>query len=136
MFKKNRIASNLTVWLFVIGFVQSHPHHGVHPPPATSPNTILETSQLPLATSGQGDLTFRVAFTGTHLPPGAVSVLNSAHGGFAVDRREGKGQVYFALPGAGIIKISSDLQSTELLKTSTLVKNANMHNTTMCRVEH
>ncbi len=129
--KKNQVAFNLTVWLLAIGFVQSHPHDGVHPHTSTPRHTILETNQIPPATSGQGDLKFRVVFTGSHLPPDAISVLNSAHGGFAIDRREGKGQVYFALPGAGIIKISADLQSTKLLESSTLIKNANMHNTTI-----
>ena len=31
----------------------------------------------------------------------------SAHGGFAVDRRDGKGETYFALPGAGLLRLSA-----------------------------
>ena len=61
-------------------------------------------------TSGQGDYKFKVVYKGSHLPQEAQAVLEKAHGGFAIDRRDGKGEVYFALPGAGIIQISSDLE--------------------------
>ncbi len=61
----------------------------------------------PAKKSGQGEYQFRVAYTAAHLPAETAPVLVNAHGGFAVDRREGKGETYFALPGAGIIKISA-----------------------------
>ena len=62
------------------------------------------------ATSGQGKYKFKVVYKGSHLPQEAQAVLEKAHGGFAVDRRDGKGEVYFALPGAGIIQVSSELR--------------------------
>src|SRR5437899_4452580 len=40
----------------------------------------------------------------------AQKVLVNAHGGFAVDRRPGHDETYFALPGAGILQISADLK--------------------------
>lgn len=84
-----------------------------------------------MGTSGQGKMTFRVLYTSSHLPPEAQSVLKDAHGGFAVDRRPGKGETYFALPGAGIIQISADLKTTRMLPTSPEMKDTNMHNATI-----
>lgn len=70
-------------------------------------------------------------YTAQHLPPEAVKVLTAAHGGFGIDRRPGKGEVYFALPGAGIIQISGDLKKTRLLDTAENVKKTNLHNSTV-----
>jgi hypothetical protein len=80
-------------------------------------------------TSGQGKLRFRVKHTSSILPSEAQgAVLKAAHGGFAVDRRKGKGETYFALPGAGILQISADLASVKLLPTDEGMKKTNMHN--------
>ncbi|HXA07957.1 MAG TPA: hypothetical protein VNY30_24085 [Bryobacteraceae bacterium] len=81
--------------------------------------------------SGQGKMRFRVLYTSGHLPAEAQKVLTSAHGGFAVDVRPGKGETYFALKGAGIIQISGDLKSTRLLDTAAEMKDTNLHNTTI-----
>ncbi|MBI3667583.1 MAG: hypothetical protein HY236_15375 [Acidobacteria bacterium] len=81
--------------------------------------------------SGQGKMRFRVLYTSDHLPAEAQKVLTAAHGGFAIDLRPGKGETYFALKGAGIIQISSDLKSTRLLSTPAEMKDTNLHNTTI-----
>ncbi len=81
--------------------------------------------------SGQGKMRFKVLYTASQLPEEALKVLASAHGGFAVDRREGKGETYFALPGAGIIRISADLKGIRPLETPAEMKNANLHSTTI-----
>ena len=83
--------------------------------------------------SGQGKMTFKVLYTSSHLPAEAQkeAVLKAAHGGFAVDRRPGKGETYFALPGAGIIKISADMKSTKMLATDPEMRDTNMHNATI-----
>jgi hypothetical protein len=78
--------------------------------------------------SGQGSMRFRVLATASELPEAAIKVLTNAHGGFAVDRRERHGEVYFALPGAGILRISSDLKTIDLLDTSPKMKDVNLHN--------
>ncbi len=78
--------------------------------------------------TGQAPMRFKLFKGRDILPAEAQAVLVNAHGGFAVDRREGKGEVYFALPGAGILKIASDLKSVQLLETPPEIKNANMHN--------
>jgi hypothetical protein len=81
--------------------------------------------------SGQGKMRFRVLYTSERLPEEARKVLSEAHGGFAVDRRPGKGETYFALRGAGILQISADLRSIRTLNTPEPMKNVNLHDTTI-----
>ena len=81
--------------------------------------------------SGQGALTFRVLYGRGHLPDPARAALESAHGGFAVDRRPGQGEIYFALPGAGILRIASDLEKVEMVGTPAEMRETNLHNTTI-----
>jgi len=81
--------------------------------------------------SGQGKMRFRVLVTSDRLPEEARKVLASAHGGFAVDRRPGRGEAYFALPGAGILQISADLRTIRAMATPESMKNVNLHNTTI-----
>lgn len=83
------------------------------------------------STSGNGNLKFRVLYRSDHLPAEAQAVLTKAHGGFAVDTRPGKGETYFALPGAGIIQISADLKTTRMIPTPTEAKETTLHNTTI-----
>lgn len=94
------------------------------------PLWLSAAEEAPVAdkVSGQGALKFRVFSTGAILPGEAGPVLVKAHGGFAVDRRAGKGEVYFALPGAGIIKINPDLKSSVLVPTPAEVRDTNLHN--------
>lgn len=92
-----------------------------------------ETAAAPAGTvaeavSGQGALKFRVFAVSDRLPAEAVKVLKDAHGGFAVDRRNGHGEIYFGLPGAGIIKLSGDLKTATLLDTTPEVRDTNLHN--------
>lgn len=95
----------------------------------TDTTTSSEEASAPV--TGEGDLTFRVLHTRSILPDTAQAVLEEAHGGFAVDRREGRGQTYFALPGAGIFRISADLGSVRRLDTPDALMNGNLHNTTI-----
>ena len=81
--------------------------------------------------SGQGKMRFRVFSTSEQLPEEARKVLVSAHGGFAVDHRVGREETYFALPGAGILQISSDLKRIRSIETSPDMKGVNLHNTTV-----
>jgi hypothetical protein len=74
---------------------------------------------------------FKLLFTSDQLPEEAKKVLVSAHGGFAVDHRPGKEETYFALPGAGILQISSDMKTIKLLETAAPMKGVNLHNTTV-----
>jgi hypothetical protein len=79
--------------------------------------------------TGQGALKFRVLLTAANLPEAARKVLASAHGGFAVDRRPGTGDTYFALPGAGILRLGADMGQVALVATAPEMKDTNLHNT-------
>ena len=79
--------------------------------------------------SGTGALRFRVLLTSASLPEEARRVLVSAHGGFAVDHRPGKEETYFALPGAGILRLGADLKQVALVPTAAEMKDTNLHNT-------
>lgn len=81
--------------------------------------------------TGEGELKFEILRTSKDLPEPAMKGLDAAHGGFAVDRRPGKGEIYFALPQVGIIRIASDLATIEVLPTDADMAAANMHNTTI-----
>lgn len=107
-----------------------HPHLHETPAVAAAPAPLAQ-AEGDVKTSGQGDLKFRLFATSANLPPEAVQVLVKAHGGFGVDHREGKGEVYFALPGAGIIQLSPDLKQSTLIPTDPAVRDTNMHNTTV-----
>jgi len=74
---------------------------------------------------------FRVLYRSDRLPEEARKVLVKAHGGFAVDRRPGKGETYFGLPGAGILQISADLRTIRILPTAPAMKEVNLHDTTL-----
>jgi len=79
--------------------------------------------------TGQGAMKFKVLYTSDHLPPEARKVLTDAHGGFAVDRRPGQEETYFALPGAGIVQISADFKTISMVETPDEMRKINLHDT-------
>src|SRR2546426_1724400 len=91
-------------------------------PAQATPAANVPTVPAP-GISGQGMMRFKVLYTSDLLPEDAKKVLTSAHRGFAVDRREGRGETYFALPGAGILQISGDLKAIRLIETPAEMKN-------------
>lgn len=99
---------------------------------ATSIVPVLEStvSQGP-AETGQRPYSFWVYEEGATLPDSLEQPLRNAHGGFAVDHRPGRGQTYFALPGAGVLRLSADLRRVDLLETAAPMRDTNLHNTTL-----
>jgi len=81
--------------------------------------------------SGQGAMKFKLLYDSHHLPEQAQAVLVKAHGGFVVDRRPGKEETYFALPGVGILRLSADLTRVTILPTAEAMKNVNLHGTSL-----
>lgn len=89
---------------------------------------------------GHGEFLFEVTMTSEDLPARVFepnpfdererSILECAHGGFAFDYREGKGEVYWFLQGAGILRIKADRSAVELLDTDPAMRDLNMHNAT------
>lgn len=62
--------------------------------------------------------------------PGAVRPHEvDLHGGFAIDSREGYGQIYYGMPGCGILRIDADLQKQELIKLPDELRPLNFHST-------
>ena len=106
------------------------PHPGGGSPSSSATPPGANADRAP-GISGQGEMKFRVLYTSERLPPEARKVLVNAHGGFAVDRRAGKEQTYFALPGAGILQVSSDLKTISLVDTPDEMRNLNLHDTTI-----
>lgn len=126
-------------YLFLLGIVviafgpiaHAHPGH-VHETPSgtislAQADANAAAKSVPGVT-GQGDLKFKLLYRSDFLPAEAVAVLKKAHGGFAVDRRKGKGEVYFALPGAGIVELSGDLKRSQMIATPPAMKDTNLHN--------
>lgn len=133
MLHRTRFAS----FIMIVGLslsavsVSAHDHHKFLPMSLKPMRASAGAPARPAANSGvsgEGKMKFKVLYTSQHLPPEAVKVLTAAHGGFAIDRRAGKGETYFALPGAGIIQISADLKKTRMLETAEDVKKTNLHN--------
>src|SRR2546430_11572769 len=124
-----RIAATALVALAATASLSAHPHPRLPPSqetPTPPPGTIAPGAK---GVSGQGALRFRVVLTSASLPEEARKVLVSAHGGFAVDHRPGKEETYFALPGAGILRLGADLKQIALVPTASEMKGTNLHNT-------
>ncbi|HTG62723.1 MAG TPA: hypothetical protein VMG63_25365 [Terriglobia bacterium] len=117
----------------ILSAAQAHGHQA----PRDASTSTAQASEAPgtkpgpvPGISGQGKMRFRLLYSSDHLPEAARKVLPSAHGGFAVDRRPGRGEIYFALPGAGILQISADLKTVRMIETPDVMKKVNLHNTT------
>lgn len=100
---------------------------------------VAAAAPILMGVSGQRDLTFEVIATNKDLPkkvweanPFAKKrkILDCAHGGFAYDHREGKGEVYWFLQGAGAMRINKDRTKIDLLETDPKMVKFNMHNAT------
>jgi len=112
--------------------VLAHPHHlkpTEAPQEAAAPAPPGIVDPAAKGVSGQGALRFRVLLTSAGLPEEARRALASAHGGFGVDHRPGKGDTYFALPGAGILRLDADMKQVALVATPPDMKDANLHGT-------
>jgi len=126
----------LTALVLAEGEAFAHPRHAkplAALPQATAapPAPLGKISPGAKGVTGQGALRFRVLVTSASLPEAARKVLTSAHGGFAVDKRPGKGDTYFALPGAGILRVDPTMEHVTLVPTAPEMKDTNLHNTTI-----
>lgn len=122
------------LFAFVVSPAVAHDDGSTHPvahtalPAEDAPTRTAEEEAD--RTSGQGEWVFRLHSGLSRLPEGAGKFLRGAHGGFAVDRR-GKGDVYFALKGCGIIRMSPDLTRKEIITLDPWLRQGNFHNTTV-----
>lgn len=63
------------------------------------------------------------------LPDRATECEINLHGGFAADKRAGFGQLYYSMPGCGILRIDPGLRKQELLPLPEHLQAMNYHST-------
>ncbi len=79
--------------------------------------------------SGQAPFVFTQREDLTKLPSAAQEFEVNLHGGFGVDTRSGYGQIYYGMPGCGIMRIDADLQKQEIINLSDELTPLNFHST-------
>ena len=82
---------------------------------------------MPRKKSGQGSFVFAHCEDLHSLPQKALSFEESLEGGFAVDKRPGYGHVYYGMPGCGLLRISPDLTTQEIIELPSSLKTFNFH---------
>ena len=63
------------------------------------------------------------------LPGSALDYEVQLHGGFAADKRDHFGHLYYGMPGCGILRIEPDLSKQELIELPEKLKPMNFHST-------
>ncbi len=80
-------------------------------------------------TSGQTPYSFALRNDLYTLPHEASTRETNLHGGFAADIRPGFGEIYYGMPGAGIMRVEADLKSQVILKLPPDLESINFHST-------
>ena len=70
-----------------------------------------------------------------NLPSAAQEQEVNLHGGFAVDAEYGEGQIYYGMPGCGIIRIDADLQKQEIISLPDDLTSLNFHGTKIGEID-
>ena len=81
-------------------------------------------------TSGQAPFEFSLCEDLYTLPEAARPCEVDLHGGFAVDPSPG-GHIYYGMPGCGLMSITPDLSSQEIIELPSDLKPVNFHGTTL-----
>lgn len=79
--------------------------------------------------SGDAPLTFVRRPDLYSLPDVAAAFEVDLHGGFALDERVGFGQIYYGMPGCGIMRIDPDLRRQEIIRLPQELTPINFHST-------
>jgi hypothetical protein len=69
------------------------------------------------------------------LPAQAQTCEIDLHGGFAEDKRDGFGQVYYGMPGCGILRIDADMKCQTLIQLPDRLKPLNFHSTKLGMID-
>jgi hypothetical protein len=80
-----------------------------------------KSGQAPFVFSPRADLTF--------LPEAAREHEVNLHGGFAVDGRAGFGQIYYGMPGFGVMRVAADLRRQDVIQLPDDLRPLNFHST-------
>lgn len=65
----------------------------------------------------------------SNLPVAAREHEIHLHGGFAVDQRADRGEIYYGMPGCGIMRIDADLQRQHIIDLPDELRPLNFHST-------
>ncbi|MEM7030248.1 MAG: hypothetical protein AAF629_11825 [Chloroflexota bacterium] len=79
--------------------------------------------------SGQEPFVFTQRKDLNNLPAAAQPHEVDLHGGFDIDNRPGFGQIYYGMPGCGIMRIDGDLGKQEIISLPDDLKPLNFHST-------
>ena len=80
-------------------------------------------------TSGQGPFEFALRSDLYTLPAAAQEHEVDLHGGFAIDDRPARGELYYGMPGYGIMRIDADLRRQEVIGLPDELTPLNFHST-------
>jgi hypothetical protein len=69
------------------------------------------------------------------IPAETVEFEVKLHGGFAVDARPGFGQIYYGMPGCGIVRIAADLRRQEIVPLPDALTPLNFHSTKLAQFD-
>ncbi|MDP6770831.1 MAG: hypothetical protein QF704_09065, partial [Anaerolineales bacterium] len=78
--------------------------------------------------SGQEPFEFMHREDLSELPDPAKEHEVNLHGGFAIDQSNG-GQIYYGMPGCGIMRVDSDLQEQDIISLPDDLTPINFHGT-------
>ena len=79
--------------------------------------------------SGQAPFVFTHREDLSNLPAAAKQYEVNLHGGFAIDARDGYGQIYYGMPGCGIMRVDADLQKQTIINLPDELTPLNFHST-------
>ena len=79
--------------------------------------------------SGQAPFVFAYRDDLRALPESALKNETRLHGGFAVDRRPGFGHLYYGMAGCGLLRISPDLTTQEVIDLPPQFQEVSFHST-------
>jgi hypothetical protein len=79
--------------------------------------------------SGQDPFVFTYCEDLHQVPQKALAFEEKLHGGFAIDKRPGFGHIYYGMPGCGLLRISPDLTSQEIINLPPNLQPLNFHST-------
>jgi len=86
-------------------------------------------------TSGQEPFVFAQRGDLYNLPSAAREQEVNLHGGFAVDDRDGYGQIYYGMPGCGIMRVDADLRKQEIISLPDELTPLNFHATKIVELD-
>jgi hypothetical protein len=79
--------------------------------------------------SGQNPFIFSLREDLDNVPSTAQNSVTNLHGGFAMDTRQGFGQIYYGIPGSGLVRIDADLERQSIIQLPDQLNNLNFHST-------